>query len=308
MPSAGDIRRQVEKETEARSRLSVPAFAGGFLYLLAAIVGAATESGLPKVGLLQGLAPALSGVAKPLISPRTAEVKFISHHALQLIATSFLAAVSIIVLTGILLVLLDAARFRRPTTWPQARVLVLIGGVGVAFTSVGHQVIGAIETHKFAVGHDFSISAVEHALTKNPAAEIFAYLGLLVLLAFVTSMVIVLLNALRTGLLPRWMGYVGMLSAFLILIPTAGATLQLIPAFWLLMIGLLFGGRWPGKPPTGGDPPAWAAGEARPWPTRAQLRAERSGAGGAPKAPAPSPAAVPVKASSRKRRKRGGRT
>ena len=36
------------------------------------------------------------------------------------------------------------------------------------------------------------------------------------------------------------------------------------------MMGILFMGRWPN-----GDPPAWAAGEARPWPTQAERRAER---------------------------------
>ena len=82
-----------------------------------------------------------------------------------------------------------------------------------------------------------------------------------------------------------------------------------MPAFWLVMMGILLDGRWPG-----GDPPAWEAGEARPWPSRAQMQAERAGgsagrgagAGGGDAAPAPTPA--PAVASSRKRRrKRGGR-
>ena len=84
-------------------------------------------------------------------------------------------------------------------------------------------------------------------------------------------MIVVLLNALRTGLVPRWMGVLGMFSGLLILLPNVGATLQLIPAFWLVMMGILLGGQW-----MGGDPPAWEAGEARPWPSRAQMQAERS--------------------------------
>jgi hypothetical protein len=305
MPSAGEIRQQVAKESEVRSRLSVPAFAGGFLYLLAAVVGSATESGLPKVGLLQGLAPALKGEANPPLSPRTGEVKFISHHAWQLVISSVLAAVAVTVLIGVLLLLFDAARFRRPGTWAQARLLVIVGGAGVVLTSVGHQIVTAFETHKFAVGHDFSNHAVEQALTKNTGAEIFAYLGLLTLLAFVAGMVIVLLNALRAGLLPRWLAFLGMFSALLILIPAAGATLQLIPAFWLVMMGMLNAGRWPS-----GDPPAWPEGVARPWPSRAQMQARRAGVetAGEVKATEVAPAATPVKASSRKRRKRGARS
>ena len=87
-------------------------------------------------------------------------------------------------------------------------------------------------------------------------------------------MIVVMLNSLRTGLLPRWMAFLGMFSALLILLPNVGPTLQLIPAFWLVMMGMLLSGKWPG-----GDPPAWEAGEARPWPSRAQMQAERGRAG-----------------------------
>ncbi len=69
MPSAGDIRRRVEEETERRSRLSVPSFGGGFLYLLSAIIIASTLNGAPTVGLLQGLTPAVSGI-EPRASAR----------------------------------------------------------------------------------------------------------------------------------------------------------------------------------------------------------------------------------------------
>ena len=96
MPSAGEIREQVAREQERRNRLAVPAFAGGFLYLLSAIIVFKTLNGGPTVGLLQGLGPALSGVANPARSPPTAEVKYISHHAFALIAGSVLAAIAIV--------------------------------------------------------------------------------------------------------------------------------------------------------------------------------------------------------------------
>jgi hypothetical protein len=303
MPSAGEIRQQVAKETERRSRLSVPSFAGGFLYLLSSIVIASTLNNAPTVGLLQGLKPAISGIANPLVSPRAAEVKFISHRALPLIAGSFLAAFAVVVLMLILLLLLDAIAFRRSATWPATRPLVIAGGVAVAIASLAHQIVSAIETHKFAVGHDMTGHAVEQALTKSTPDLIVAYLSLIAGLSLAVGMVTVMVNALRVGLIPRWLGIIGMFTALLIFLPIGGAELQIVPAFWMVMMGMLNAQRWPG-----GDPPAWTDGEPRPWPSRAQVQAEKAGREtGAPVVVA-SPAAVPVKSSSRKRRKRGGRT
>lgn len=300
MPSAGEISQQIAKEIDRRSRLAVPAFAGGVLYLLSSIIISATLNGAPTVGLLQGLTPALSGVASPAVSPRAAEVKFISHNALPLIAGSALAALAVVVLTLVLLLLLDATRFRRPATWAPARPLVLYGGIAFAAVSVGHQVVSAITTHKFAVGHDFSTHAVDQALTKGTPNVIIDYLDLLAGLALAAGMITTMLSALRVGLLPRWLGFVGIFSGLLIFLPIGGAQLQVIPALWMVMIGILFIGRWPT------EPPAWVSGEARPWPTAVERRAAQ-GAGkpaaataGAVGVPAPAPPRAP---SSRKRRK-----
>ncbi len=162
-----------------RSRLAVPAFAGGFLYLLSAIIISGTLSGAPTVGLLQGLAPALAGVANPAVSPRTPEVKFVSHHAFSLIAGSFLAAIAVGALTLVLLALLDATRFRRPTTWAAALPLVIVGGIAVALVSLGHQIASAIETHNFVTSHNYSNHAVEQALTAGTANSITDYVDLI---------------------------------------------------------------------------------------------------------------------------------
>ena len=310
MPSATEIKQQLAREAQLRSRLAVPAFAGGFLYLISAIIISGTLSSAPTVGLLQGLGPALSGVANPAVSPRTPEVKFVSHHAFALIAGSLLAAVAIGALTLVLLVLLDATRFRRPTTWAAARPLLIVGGVAVALVSLGHQIASAIETHNFVTGHDYSNHAVEQALTSGTANTVADYVDLLAGLALAAGMVATMINALRVGLLPRWMAFVGMFAALLIFLPIGGAELQLVPAFWLVMMGILFIGRWPK-----GDPPAWAAGEARPWPSQSRQRGGAGGRGGlspspaaAAATPAPAPAAPGGEASSRRRRrKRSGR-
>jgi hypothetical protein len=328
MASAGETRERVARESERRGRLAVPALAGGVLYLLSGIIIAATVNGAPRVGVLQGLGPVLQGKATGTClgeahvmvpcSPRAGEVKYISHHAFALIAGSALAAIAVVVLTLILLVLADAARARRPQSWAGARPLLLAGGIALPVVSLAHQVISAIKTHQFAVGHDLSKHAVDVALTKGAAYAITNTLGLVAGLALATGMIAVTLNSMRVGLLPRWMGMLGIFTGVLLIIPL-GAVLDLVPAFWMVMMGILFIGRWPN-----GEPPAWAAGEARPWPSAAQQRAERRGeaapepsgeradndgrgadaaARGAEAAPAPVP---PRAGTSRKRRRKRG--
>jgi hypothetical protein len=118
-------------------------------------------------------------------------------------------------------------------------------------------------------------------------------------------MIALMINALRVGLLVRWMAFVGMFTALLIVLPIGGAELQVVPAFWLVMMGILYAGKWPN-----GEPPAWAAGEARPWPSRAAPARQRGGAnsgGAVPTAePAPAPAPAGAVGSSRKRRRKRG--
>src|SRR5439155_582079 len=192
----------------------------------------------------------------------------------------------------------DAVRFRRPQSWSAARPLVLAGGVAFALVSLAHQIIGAINTHNFAVGQDHSRHAVENALTKGAGNLASQYLALLGGLALAAGMIAVMLNAIRVGLVARWMGFLGIFSAVLIFLPIGGATLEVVPAFWLVGAGILLQRRWPG-----GDPPAWDAGEARPWPSQAELRARRQpgeASQGSAAEVAPAPAALPPGASSAK--------
>jgi hypothetical protein len=303
MSNASEISAQIARESDRRRRLSVPAFACGFLYLLSGIVISETLKGAPTVGLLQGIGPALSGVANPAVSPRAAEVKFISHHSLPLIAGSVVAAVAIVGLTLVLLLLVDATRFRRPESWRLARPLVLCGGVAVALVSIVHQVLSAYLTHKFVVGHDFSAHAVELALTKGTANVFSDYLDLVAGFALAAGMIVTMLGTMRVGLLPRWVGVLGIFTGVLIFLPIGGATLEVVPSFWLVAMGILYAGKWPN-----GQPPAWESGEARPWPSRAQAREAGGGRGGQPALATGTgdvaPAAVKPP-SSRKRRRKG---
>ncbi len=270
-PGRSEIRRQVERESERRARLGVPAFAGGVLYLLASITLTATLKGLPTVGVIQGIAPALNGQANPAVSPRAAEISFYDHHAFGLVAGSALSAAAVLMLLLVLRLLLEATRFRRPQTAPVVGPLIFVGGIGLPVLSLLGEIVLAVNAHKFVTGHDFTTHAVEQALTKSAAYEILGYVTPLAAIALVGGMIALMVSSVRVGLQTRWMGILGGAGAVIVLIPSQ--TLSLIPAFWMVGTGILLMGRWPG-----GDPPAWAAGEARPWPSQAQVRGEREAA------------------------------
>lgn len=301
MPDKREIKEQVARESARRERIGVPVAAAGVLYLVSGIIASATFKAAPTVGLLQGLTPALRGEPDPPLSPRAAEIKYDSHHAFGLIAGSLLTTIAIIVLALVLIFILGAVRFRRPETARPARPLVWVGGIGLAVLSVVNQIVLAIKTHQFAVGHDLSNHAVT-AVTHNTLYDILAIVSPLTGIALAAGMVMTMLGAVRVGLLPRWSGMVGGVSALLLLLPVA--ELDVIPAFWLVSTGILLMGRLPK-----GDPPAWAAGESRPWPSQAELRALRSGADMAPAMAGgvPEPVRPSSKGSPKRRRKRGSR-
>lgn len=290
MAARAEIEQQLARESRFRRRLGVPAFLGGALYLASAIVTTSTLSHGPTVGLLQGLAPALRGEAEPQLSPRAEEIRFISHHSFALILASALATAAVLILTAATVALLGATRFRRPETWPPARPVLLAGGIAFAVIGLAHQVAAAIAAHNFTMGHDFTNRAVESVVRTGTVNVALGTAAFVAGLALAIGMVATMMNAMRVGLLTRWLGVVGIVSGFLLFLGIGGPTLEIIPAFWLAALGILYMGRWPG-----GEPPAWAAGEARPWPTQAERLAEREEAAGAPRrgAPARKPPAEP---------------
>jgi uncharacterized BrkB/YihY/UPF0761 family membrane protein len=98
----------------------------------------------------------------------------------------------------------------------------------------------------------------ENALGEASLAALVSALGLAGALAFVVSFFYTGLWAMRTGLLTRFWGSLGMVAGITFLL----GPLFVVALVWLVYFAFLLFGKVPG-----GKPPAWEAGEAVPWPT-----------------------------------------
>jgi hypothetical protein len=185
--------------------------------------------------------------------------------------------------------LLRAAQAREAQVPGYIRYLPLVGaplaGVGI----VGYIAAYGAQANHF-ISHGSQTYPQANHLMSAPvlaAFQIMDYAGELVL---AVSFVLISMQAMRVGLLTRFMGYLGIIGGILVLFVIT--PVPIVQAYWLVALGVLFAGRWPT-----GSPPAWQTGRAERWPSSQELREQRArSANGrqrtkpaAPAAPAPEP-------------------
>lgn len=190
-----------------------------------------------------------------------------------------------------------AVRARRPELPRMAIPLALIGALLLAIAYV-MQGLGVFSVANFLDGPKTVDTAKD--VGRNTISATASFVQLAGQLALAVAFVLISLNAMRSGLLTRFLGILGVIVGVLTIFPI-GPVLVVQPV-WLLAVGLIFADTWPG-----GVPLAWRTGRAEPWPS-AQETAERRRAarGGAVAEPAPA-AATPAEqrtADARRKRKR----
>lgn len=103
-----------------------------------------------------------------------------------------------------------------------------------------------------------------NAMGETSPASVAAFFGILGALSLIVGLFYTSLWAMRTGVLSRFWAALGMALGITVLL---GVIFFLL--IWVIYIGLVIGGWVPG-----GRPPAWAAGEAVPWPTPGEKAAK----------------------------------
>lgn len=214
-----------------------------------------------------------------------------------------------IALTLSYLVGITRARSGQVGAW--IRIVAIVGATFAAISGVAYAIVIASTASDF-VSHGSQTYEQAHHLTSGAGLVALPLLGQFAALLIAIAFVLTALNAMRVGLLTKFMGYLGIFSGVLVMFPI-GPSATVVQGFWLLALAYLLTGRWPS-----GVPPAWRSGQAERWPTAAEIRGQRGRSPGAGRPgrfrPAPAPAPEPVGApapqrtrsttSKRKRKKR----
>jgi hypothetical protein len=283
---AGDLpARAGEDELAWERRQATPtaiaAFVAAICLLLGQILPSRVFGDFPTVGVLDGVRDALG---QPLSGGQTglrsAQVIYYADHGTAFVLISLLIAIGYLGTGLVLAYLWRAVKHRNPAFARWALIVALVGPVLYAVAVVVAQIGIVSAASDFKSASDQSSQAARDALQGGlaSAAQALQLLG-----AFGTAIALILipLNAMRVGLLTRFLGILGIIAGVLVIFRLGGPIVQ---CYWLVAIGLIVLDKWPGA---GGRPPAWAAGEAMPWPTQQELREQRQATTAATPDPTP---------------------
>jgi hypothetical protein len=297
--AVADPEQQLSWEQRQRVPAAIAAILAAVLTLGGELWSQSIFRDVPEAGFLESLGRAAAeGPIGGAESVRTAFFQFYEDHATTILASAVARGIGLIALGWAVTYLAVATRARRPEL---ARPLVYAGLVGA--------ILSAISTVLGAFGSSAAVSDfLDGPHTVDEARDVAGgsllvtaqFIGLAAQLALAVGLVLVSLNAMRAGLLTRFLGILGIITGVLVIIPLG--PVPVVQAFWLAALGLLFLHRTPG-----GVPPAWRTGKAEPWPSqqemaaarRAQAEARRTG-----QQAEPAPAGPPHPSSKKRKRKR----
>ncbi len=293
-------------EAANRVRVAAITFAAAACTLLGAVLSGIGLRGLPKaedriLTVVDTLR--LTEAGRPIPPGRLAtQALWIGDHTTLPLLGAVLFGLGTLALFVPVAFLFRATRARRPQLPQLALVLAAIGAVAFGLGRPLSEISRYVGARDFTSSADRSNSAAADALG-GTGVLLGQILGQVGALALGFGFVLVALNAMRVGLLTRFMGILGIIVGATFVLPLD--QYGVLRTFWLAAVGLLFLGRSPR-----GVPKAWATGEAEPWPTQQELREQREAARAGvepPPPPRPEPAGAPPQTAER-RRKRKRRT
>ena len=265
---ATETEEQLAWEARQRPRAAIAAALAGVLTLTGGIGVGALFRDVPRAEYLDALGRVTQpGPVGSTPSLRTPLFEYYDDRIAGLFATSLATALGLAGMGLALYFLALATRARRAELPKWALYLPLAGGALSALATLMRPIATSLGVRDFLDG-PHTVDAAQDVFSSGlgTAAGLIGLFGSLFLgLAFV----LVALNAMRAGLLTRFMGILGIIVGVLVVIPL-GSPLPIVQCFWLFAFSLLLLGRLPT-----GVPRAWETGQAHAWPSSSEVRAER---------------------------------
>lgn len=268
-----DTKTLLERERRERPRAAAAAVAAALLGLAAWIIPQWIYDDYPRVPFLTALQDAAGTRPEGSVGLAVPRLEFLDDNAMALLGVSILQGLSTLALGYVLVVLYTAVRDRGATIPRVSHMLAMLGAVAGAVGTIGFQIAVNVKVADYVDSGEHTSAAAREALRSDFIVGMtgVAQIGLLVL---AVAVILISLNAMRAGLLTRFLGVLGIIVGVLMVLfgPAGfGAPPFLLQAFWLLAVALLLTGRGPS-----GLTPAWQSGEAVPWPSQLELAEQRA--------------------------------
>jgi len=164
--------------------------------------------------------------------------------------------------------LLGAVRARESGVPAYIRYIALVGAPLAAVGIVGYIAAYGVQAQHF-VRHGSQTYPQANHLMSAPVLAVFQVMDYGGELLLAVAFVLVSMQAMRVGLLTRFMGYLGIIAGILVLFVIT--PVPIVQAYWLVGLGMLFAGRWPS-----GMPPSWQTGRVERWPSSQEVREQRT--------------------------------
>jgi hypothetical protein len=164
--------------------------------------------------------------------------------------------------------LFDCTRARESRVPRYIGVLALIGAPLAGIGILGYVVNYGLVAQQF-VSHGAQTYPQAHHLMSAPSLSSFQIVDYLGELLLAVAFVMASLNAMRVGLLTRFLGFLGIIGGALTLFVIT--PVPIVQFYWLAAFAYLLSGRWPS-----GVPPAWRTGKVERWPSSAEVREQQA--------------------------------
>jgi len=301
--------QQLAWEARQRPRAGIAAILAAVLMIAGFLWWATLLRDTPRAGFLESLGHAAAGGpigTQP--SVQTAGLQYYVDSAVGFIGAGIVQGLAPLALAWAVTFLAAATRARRPEFPRPAVYVALVGAVLLGLATALIPVDRVIAFNDFLDGERTVDAARDLGGSLAVTAELLAYIGQFLVAA---GMLLVSLNAMRAGLLTRFLGILGVISGVLFVFPQL-MPLPVVQSFWLIVLGLMLLGV--GRTQL---PPAWRSGIAEPWPSAQEAAARRREAEERRQgivrdkpepepAPKRAPAARPHPSSKKRKRKRRG--